>query len=266
MPKDTNAPVISEKWWMLLLLVLMHMDLYYPHHQLQASLYGVVMLAVFLLSTRRIQEVTLAWFLWHVYPLVLPAVLIGLPAISFLIAFGTFVLLTYVLWKDWESVSWLRRGRLDRLSWVLVVLTGVFSTVALITWAMWSNNLGLGVKMVKGLSNVPKWLVLGLGIPLFALSNAFAEEVIFRGILQSTLEKIFASLWWVLLAQASVFATAHFLMGFPNGWIGFLMVLVYGFTLGYLKHRTEGFWAPYIAHVIADLTIGYTLCYVMWFR
>ncbi|MBN2089862.1 CPBP family intramembrane metalloprotease, partial [candidate division KSB1 bacterium] len=57
----------------------------------------------------------------------------------------------------------------------------------------------------------------------------------------------------------AVFAAAHFTSGFPNGVIGYLMVLIYGTMLGYLKERTNGIFAPYIAHVIADLTIGYFL-------
>jgi hypothetical protein len=38
-----------------------------------------------------------------------------------------------------------------------------------------------------------------------------------------------------------------------------LMVLVYGIALGYLRKRGNGMLAPYITHVIADLTIGYFL-------
>ncbi|MGE0631753.1 MAG: hypothetical protein AB7O96_05070 [Pseudobdellovibrionaceae bacterium] len=34
------------------------------------------------------------------------------------------------------------------------------------------------------------------------------------------------------------------------------MVFGYGIALGYLRYRTNGMLAPYIAHVIADLTIA----------
>ena len=61
------------------------------------------------------------------------------------------------------------------------------------------------------------------------------------------------------MLQAGAFAAVHFGVGFPNGLFGYAMVLVYGLALGLLRHRTKGMLAPYLAHVIADLTIGYFL-------
>ena len=65
----------------------------------------------------------------------------------------------------------------------------------------------------------------------------------------------------VVTLQASAFAAAHVLLGFPNGRLGYLMVFVYGTMLGYLRVRSKGMLAPYLTHVLADLTIGYFLCF-----
>jgi hypothetical protein len=43
--------------------------------------------------------------------------------------------------------------------------------------------------------------------------------------------------------------------GFPNGWTGFAMVVVYGVLLGSICRRSGGLLAPWVAHVAADLTI-----------
>ena len=90
--------------------------------------------------------------------------------------------------------------------------------------------------------------------------NAFAEEVVYRGVMQEALSRVFKQKSIVLVLQASTFAAIHFAVGFPNGFLGYLMVFVYGFVLGYLRVRTNGMLAPYLAHVIADLAIGYFLC------
>ncbi len=105
----------------------------------------------------------------------------------------------------------------------------------------------------------PLWIVLALAIPAFAFVNAFAEEVVYRGILQESLSNTFAAQPLVFLLQGSAFAAIHFASGFPNGFMGYGMVLIYGLMLGYLRWRTKGILAPYIAHVVADLCIGYFL-------
>ena len=157
------------------------------------------------------------------------------------------------------AFSWMKIGKIDRLTWVLLYLTGVTSTGALILWAFWTKDLGAGLRMAQGLNHYPAWLVFLIGIPLFAVFNAFAEEIVYRGILQEALLRVFPSPAAILL-QASAFAAIHVASGFPNGVVGYAMVLVYGVMLGYLRTRTGGMLAPYLTHVLADLVIGAFLC------
>ena len=158
-----------------------------------------------------------------------------------------------------KSLSWLRFGRLDAISRLLVLLTSLFSAAALIVWAAFSENLGAGFMMAQPLRQSPKALVFLFGVPLFALLNALAEELMFRGALQSALMSVFRP-FSVLVLQAAAFAAIHFAAGFPNGVSGYLMVLLYGIMLGYLRQRSKGMLAPYLTHVAADLVIGWYLC------
>ncbi|MGZ3694498.1 MAG: CPBP family intramembrane glutamic endopeptidase [Bdellovibrionota bacterium] len=158
------------------------------------------------------------------------------------------------------AFTWARRGSLDQTTLALVILTSFISVIALGLWAMWSNYLGVGSAMMKGMRSTPSWLLLGIYIPVFALVNAFSEEVIYRGFLQEALRKRFPQkIRLVLAMQASAFAAAHYRAGFPNGKLGYLMTFSYAMMLGYLRERSEGMLAPFLAHVVADFMIGVLL-------
>jgi len=154
------------------------------------------------------------------------------------------------------TLRWLRLGQVDAHAWGLVGLTGVVSAAALILWAGWTDNLGIGAQMIADFAQVPFAVLALLGIPLFALANAFTEEAIFRGVMFTALTASSDSPWLAVVVQAAAFASLHYEMGFPNGAIGYGMALGYGLVLGYLRLRTDGLLAPVAAHVIADLTIG----------
>jgi membrane protease YdiL (CAAX protease family) len=48
----------------------------------------------------------------------------------------------------------------------------------------------------------------------------------------------------------------------PERAVGYLMTFGYAMMLGYLRQRTKGILAPYIAHIIADTTIAGLLVYL----
>jgi hypothetical protein len=158
-----------------------------------------------------------------------------------------------------QALRWLRIGTIDRLSWVLLAVTSLLSVAALLIWAYWTDNLGMGIQNMRAFSQYPLWLVAGVVVPVFALVNAALEEAVYRGILQEGLMHVLTNNALILVLQASAFAAAHFAVGFPNGAMGYLMVFTWGTMLGYLRIRTIGMIIPYLAHVLADLVIGYTL-------
>ena len=58
------------------------------------------------------------------------------------------------------------------------------------------------------------------------------------------------------LTKKHIQAALHYAAGFPNGTVGYAMVLVWGMALGWLRRRTRGLLAAYAVHVGADLVIA----------
>jgi membrane protease YdiL (CAAX protease family) len=225
--------------------------------QLAISLFLVIILS---LRAWNIIHFGLLFLIASLNSIYLPRAIWSLPAIPFLVPFTISTAIILPFSRTRPTLAWAKAGMIDKISFLLLFVTGMLSTGALIVWALWTDNLGIGAQMVEGFSQYPKWLILVFGIPLFAIVNAFAEEVVYRGVMQEALSRVFKQRSLVLILQASAFAAIHFAVGFPNGFLGYLMVFVYGFMLGYLRVRTNGMLAPYLAHVIADLAIGYFLC------
>jgi membrane protease YdiL (CAAX protease family) len=148
---------------------------------------------------------------------------------------------------------------MDGISMKLLMLTSMISIVALLAWASWTNNLGVGPMIAAKLAGYPSWMVFCAVVPIFALFNSVFEEIAFRGVMQEALKRTFQSLAPALLLQASVFAALHFIAGFPNGFIGILLVFFYALALGYLRERTGGTLSPVLAHFVTGMTIFYWL-------
>lgn len=190
----------------------------------------------------------------------LPDFVWTLPTVGFLLPLALAFVFTYPSAAARQEWRWARRGRIDLGSWLLVAVTSLLSAGALLLWAFWTDNLGVGAVMLESFRGVPRWFLFLIGIPLFALLNAFAEEAIYRGVLFEALLRRFRNkVWLVLAVQASAFAAAHYLSGFPNGKLGYAMTFVYALMLGFVRLWSGGLLAPFVAHVAADLVIGYTL-------
>jgi len=58
-----------------------------------------------------------------------------------------------------------------------------------------------------------------------------------------------------IFLQAWLFGAMHYLQGFPNGGWGLVMAAVYGLMLGWLRRRSQGMLAPWLAHICADMVI-----------
>jgi membrane protease YdiL (CAAX protease family) len=205
--------------------------------------------------TRDLFHSALMLLFLSLYGVVAPEFIRPLPVLSFLLPFLLSLPIVMRVPGARATLAWMRSGRIDRASAAFLVLTGLISTGALIAWAFWTDNLGAGLQMVQEVSQAPLWMI-GVGIPLFALCNAFAEEAVYRGVFQEGLTRVFGESWFTLALQASAFAAVHYAVGFPNGAIGYMMVFVYGVALGYLRQRTQGILAPFLAHVLADVTIA----------
>ena len=245
----------------ILIAVLHHVSLIKETRPLVTSLYIALFAATAYLKVNSVLHLTLLMALWYLISFLLPDSIPRLGFIYFAILFGLSVI-GIRSFKDVKNpLSWFTKGDLSRVIWLWTVLISLASAAALIIWAFWSNNLGAGEQMLKGLTGIPKPVILFLGAPIFALLNAFSEEVIYRGVFQEAAERARFPALWVLVLQASGFASIHFSSGFPNGFIGYAMTFVYAIALGMLRLKTRGLLAPYVAHVCADLVIIYFLCF-----
>jgi membrane protease YdiL (CAAX protease family) len=251
-----------KKLFFLLVLFVINLEGIFAFHTTNRIACAAFLLFVVFTRTWELVHCALLLLLMSLSGMILPLVKSNYFAVQFL-GFAPFLISTAIIVPfqlTRTALSWVKIGKFDRIATMLLGLTGVLSGAALLVWAHWTDYLGFGVQLVQGVSHYPKWFMVLIGIPFFAVVNAFAEEVVYRGVLQEALMHVFRSVYVILALQASAFAAAHFAMGFPNGSVGYGMVVVYGLMLGYLRVRTAGMFAPYLAHVIADLTIGYYLC------
>ncbi len=249
-----------ERFLLVVIILLVNLVLGVRQDSFYQIAFGAILAITLFSGTWNVLHLSLFLFLMSLNSVLFPDLTSNVPSAKFLLPLSTSTAILVLFFRGRLSLAWAGKGAIDRVSLILICATGVVSAAALILWALRTENLGAGVHMVQGFSKYPKWLLFGFGVPLFALANAFAEEAIFRGIMQSALDRAFGRKSVVLILQASSFAAFHFVSGFPNGYTGYLMALIYGIMLGYLKKRSGGLLAPYSTHVMADLAIGYFLC------
>jgi membrane protease YdiL (CAAX protease family) len=265
--RDLKGPLSSPKKSglivLLLTVLLVNISGFFPLGRIGLVASGCLLAAVVVFRAYEVISAVLLSFLLGFLPLLLPKTLFEVPATGFRLPFAFTASVLLLLPFTWggASFSWVRIGKSDGVTRALVFLTSILATLALLGWAFWTDNLGDGEKMMASFAVYPNWAIVVAGIPAFALVNAFAEEVVYRGVLQEVLHRVIGSTIGVITLQASAFAAAHVLVGFPNGCLGYLMVFVYGTMLGYLRIRSNGMLGSYLTHVLADLTIGYFLCF-----
>lgn len=147
--------------------------------------------------------------------------------------------------------AWLRRGRrTPDLPW-LVVGTIVATVIALAVWQRVFDG-RLPQEYVEVAAGKPWGLVLAAAVA-FSLLNAAVEEIIFRGVLLSSLTQVLRPALAVVL-QAVAFGVLH-LQGVPSGAVGLVMAGTWGLLLGIMRIRSGGLVAPYLTHIAADATI-----------
>lgn len=128
----------------------------------------------------------------------------------------------------------------------------------------------LGMAVFIGLTFVPGGPFLkaastagGLGkmmtivpwVTLFVLSNAFMEELLFRGILLERYEALTGK-WLALFSTTIVFALAHVQVNYAANVLGFVaFVFVLGLLWGLLMQKSKSIWGSVLFHAGADVAI-----------
>jgi hypothetical protein len=88
---------------------------------------------------------------------------------------------------------------------------------------------------------------------IFAILNAFLEELLFRGIFFDAIESQTGTTMAVIIT-AVMFGYGH-MHGYPPGPIGAVLAGAYGLALGCLRVFTKGLGLPVLTHLTADATI-----------
>ncbi len=168
-----------------------------------------------------------------------------------LVPLGAYAIIVAVVPPLRRSLEWPPRGRFDRVTVALSILTVVVSSAALVVWfGIVKPDVGDIRAQVPPL---PTWM-LPLACLVFAVVNALMEEAVWRWILWDLLSRAVPFAAAVIVLQAVSFGLAH-IHGFPRGWIGVGMAGLYGLFLGLIRWRSGGIVAPIVAHVFADATI-----------
>ena len=154
--------------------------------------------------------------------------------------------------------GWWARGAFTPLLIALIALT---SGIALYLWWWWAAP---DLSAHRALLPDVDWPWLVLAGLAFSMANAFVEEVLFRGLLQSFLLRAFAGLFGsrsatthralAVVGSAFAFGIAHW-SGFPSGASGAALAGIYGLMLGALRERSGGLLSPWVAHIAADAVI-----------
>jgi membrane protease YdiL (CAAX protease family) len=157
-----------------------------------------------------------------------------------------FPLIWGVFAKDWKSMGFTRRNTGQALIW------GAGSGILLMAVIWFTTEHKLAPFFA---------LQLIVGIPIWLLIMSPFQEFFFRGWLQPRFEKSLG-LWPGLVVTSLGFAVWHLCPPFEQAQIvpimsvfGVTLTTVMGLVFGYVFRRSGNIVAPWLAHVLAGLTL-----------
>jgi membrane protease YdiL (CAAX protease family) len=157
-----------------------------------------------------------------------------------------FPLIWGVFTKDWKSMGFTRRNLGPGLLWG----AGGGLLLMVVIWYTTEHRLApfFGLQLI-------------VGIPIWLLIMSPFQEFFFRGWLQPRFENALG-LWPGLVATSISFAVWHLCPAFEQAQIvpimslyGMVFTTVMGLIFGYTFCRTRNIMAPWLAHVLAGLTL-----------
>jgi membrane protease YdiL (CAAX protease family) len=160
---------------------------------------------------------------------------------------GLFFPLTWGMFtKDWKTMGFTRRNIGQSLIWG----GGSGMLLMVVIWFTTEHRLTpfFGLQLIVG---IPVWLLI---------MSPF-QEFLFRGWLQPRFEKALG-LWPGLAVTSISFAVWHLCPPFEQAQIvpivsvfGMMFTTIMGLVFGYVFRRTGNIVAPWLAHVLAGLTL-----------
>lgn len=175
---------------------------------------------------------------------------------------GTFMIPAFIFSYLSES-NWFSYGKMDKspgyvMSNIVIVLSLVILPVVLAlaewneAWSLPETFSGLDKwlretdkhnnELVRVMTRDPRVSILLLNIFVLAVLPAIGEELLFRGTMQTFLQKWTKSSHWAIWITAFVFSAIHFQIS------GFVPRMLIGAYLGYLFYWSGSLWLPILAH------------------
>jgi uncharacterized protein len=152
------------------------------------------------------------------------------------------LLVTVMLSGERFASLYLRKGRL-----LFGLSVGLMAAAVCLLLALQQPGIrSLGASRLLSLT---PWILL------FIISNAFMEELLFRGLFLGRYEALVGR-WPAILSTALAFTLAHMQVRYAPDIIVFMMVLL-GLSIvwGWLMHKSNSLWGSVVFHAGADLLI-----------
>ncbi|MCG8331716.1 MAG: CPBP family intramembrane metalloprotease [Chitinophagales bacterium] len=166
------------------------------------------------------------------------------------------VLLTFLLNKanSYKALKLDRFPVINMLSIGILFLIAIFVLSQAAYWLNqqlplpeWAGEMEISAeRIVKGLLVMDSIWELIFTITVVAVLPAIGEELIFRGILQQSLEKITHNPILAIWFSGLIFSAFHF------QFAGLLPRFLLGVGLGYLFYWTQSLWMPILAHFVIN--------------
>jgi len=137
---------------------------------------------------------------------------------------------------------YIRKGRL-----LLSLSVGLITAAGLLV-------LGLLQPAVRALGTATL-ISLAPWILLFVVSNAFMEELLFRGLFLGRYEPLMGK-WLAILSTGLAFTLAHMQVTYaPNLWAFLLVTFGFSIAWGWLMQKSGSLWGSVLFHAGADMLI-----------
>lgn len=101
-----------------------------------------------------------------------------------------------------------------------------------------------GIQLMNAFLDNPTTIGLLVNLFVVAVVPAFAEEFLFRGIIQKFFIRWTRNVHWGVIITGFIFGLAHF------QFLSALPRIIQGIMLGYIFYWTRSIWIPVIAHLV----------------
>lgn len=164
-------------------------------------------------------------------------------------------------WKRWEQACLVAMIEIGVLFLIARLVRGQPTLQAMLIVGLGVMPSAMLLSTIEGPSVILRWVHSLVFV-------AFGEEVLFRGYIQSHLNKIFGAPYqfggvnwgWGIVLTSLLFGLWHvvnpwnpFLGKWDLAWPWGLWTFFMGLILGYVREKSGGVWAPTILHAVINL-------------